>query len=196
MLLVGVASCVSPGERARCVKDLEAARRSNVELQRVVAEREATVAALHRRIQYLQGFGPDRPADLFSPHKIEIVSRSGGSDFDGVPGDDGVTVYVRLRDADGDIVKAPGRITVQLLDNTELDAPKVLGIYRFDDVDRLRQAWYGRFGTQHYTLPCPFPAGSKPPERVDAKVEFVDYLTGRTLTAGEELAIALSGRDG
>ena len=75
-------------------------------------------------------------SDLFAPVRAEIVSRSGGGNYDGLPGDDGVTVYLRLLDAEGDAVKVPGRITVQLLDNERLGAPRLLGLYRFDDVDR------------------------------------------------------------
>ena len=97
---------------------------------------------------------------------------------------------MRPRDADGDVVKVPGRISVQLLDNTELDSPKVIAVCQLDDADGLREAWYGQFGTQHYTLKCPFPPGLKPPRRVDVKAEFVDYLTGATLTAVKEVTVS------
>lgn len=196
--LLFVVGCISPGERARLVQAKESLRRDKQRLERMVAERNATIASLHQQVGHLQAFGPDRPADLFAPDKLEIVSRSRGADYDDRPGDDGVTVYLRLRDADGDVVKAPGAIAIQLLDNTSLDAPTLIGLYRFDDEAALRRSWYGKFGTGHYTLKCPFPPGHVPPRRIDVKAEFVDFLTGKTLTAVKEVNVSprhLNGAD-
>ena len=135
-------SCTSPGERARHIERAETLQRENQRLERAVAERDDTIAALTRQIIELKGFGSDRPADLFAPVKLEIVNLTGGADYDGKPGDDGVTVYLRTRDADGDVVKASGRITIQLLDNSNLaKGPEVLGLYVFDEPARLRKAW-------------------------------------------------------
>ncbi len=187
-----VAGCISPGARARRVKDNEALRLRVERLERTIAQRDSTIAMMQQQIGELKGYGPNRPADLFAPVRIEIVSRSGGQDYDGRPGDDGVTVYVRPRDADGDIVKSPGRISVQLLDNTKLDTPKLVGVYRYEDPERLRKTWYGKLGTQHYTLKCPFPPGFVSPPRLDVKVEFVDYLTGAMLTALGEMSVQTS----
>ncbi|MBU0719447.1 MAG: hypothetical protein KJ749_14465 [Planctomycetes bacterium] len=182
--------CNNPGERARLVKDNENLRRRSEELERTIAQRDATVARLHQQIRNLQEFSPDRPADLFAPVKIEIISRSGGADYDNRPGDDGVTVYLQPIDADGDAVKVPGQITVQLLDNTNLEAPRVVKVYRFSDPSDLRRLWFGKLGTNHYSLKCPFPPGAHIPRQITVNVEFVDYLTGRTLTAVREVTVA------
>lgn len=159
----------------------------------MVAQRDTTIARLGKQIEDLKGFGPAQPADLFAPTKIEIASLSGGDDYDGKPGDDGVTVHLRLQDADGDVVKVPGRIRIQLSDNSVLGSPRVLGLYVFDSPDELRKQWHARFGTNHYTLKCPFPPEVRLPDsrKIIVNAEFVDYLTGRTLTAVEELEVSL-----
>ncbi len=184
-----IAGCTSGAERGRILRESDALRRDKESLERTVAERDATIASLQQQIETLKGFGPDRPLDLFAPVKLEIASLSGGADYDDKPGDDGITVHLRPRDADGNVVKAVGRMKVQLVDNTKLDAPRVLAVCPFDDPDEVRKTWYGRFGTQHFTLKCPFPAGANLPEsrRVLVSVEFLDLLTGRTLTASKEL---------
>ncbi len=195
-LLLVLASCTSPGLVAGLTKDNESLQREKGRLQRVIAQRDDTVARLGGQVENLKGFGPDRPADLFAPAKLEIASLSGGRDYDGKPGDDGVTIYLRPRDASGDVVKAPGRMTIQLLDNTNLASPRVVGVYVFDDPAQLGRLWHGRFGTNHYTLVCPFPpeSGSLPRQRrLTVSVEFVDYLTGATLTAVKEVAFSLAG---
>ena len=195
MLLVVSAGCMSPGARAKLIQESAALRREKERLERTVEQREGTIARLHRQIETLEGFGPDRPADLFAPVKLEIASLSGGADYDARPGDDGVTVYLRPKDADGDVVKAPGRITIQLLDNTNLGSPRLLGVYKFNDPQTLRRSWHGRFATQHYTLKCPFSPGTNPPKtgRVTVSAEFVDFLTGATLTAVKEVPVSPPG---
>ncbi len=191
VMLVALSACRSPGQWARLTKNNDALRRDNERMQRIVAQRDGTIARLHRQIEQLEGFGPGRPAGLFAPVKIEIASLSGGAEYDDKPGDDGVTVYIRPRDAEGDVVKVPGRFTIQLIDNTNLASPRRLGLYVFDDPGELGKLWHGKFATNHYTLRCPFPPGAKLPatRRVTVQAEFVDYLTGATLTAVKEVRL-------
>lgn len=191
-LLVAASSCSNPGRRAELVQQSDSFRRENQRLERLVADRDGAIARLNRQIENLQTFETDRPANLFAPVKLEIASLSGGADYDNRPGDDGVTVYLRPRDADGHVVKAPGAIRVQLLDNSDLKNPRVIGVYDFSDPETIRRSWYGKFGTQHYTLKCPFPEGAAVPEsrKIVIHVEFVDFLTGAVLTAAKEVTVS------
>ncbi len=184
--------CGSPGRRAELLKNNDALQRENRQLHQSIADRDGEIAQLNGRVAALKGFGEERPADLFAPVRLEIASRSGGADYDGKPGDDGVTVYLRPRDADGDSVKTPGHITIQIIDNTDLEDPRVLGVYTFSDADELRALWNSVFFTDHYSLKCPFADGVEPPSsrRVTVSAVFVDYLTGKTLTAVREVSIS------
>lgn len=193
---LAVAGCFSPGDRAKLIQEAEGLRRENERYARAVADRDATIVGLQKQVENLKAFQRDRPADVFAPESMEIVRRSGGADYDGQPGDDGVTVYLRLLDVDGDTVKVGGRIRIELLDMSTPGAPRVIGLYVFDRAEELRKLWYGRFGTQHFTLRCPFPAGFRPPTdgRVTIRAEFDDYLTGRNLSAVSEVTIATGSR--
>ncbi len=191
VVCLATSGCLSPGQRAKLAQDNESLRREVNRLNRVVAQREGTVSHLQRQVSKLQGFSPDRPATLFAPVKVEIASLTGGANYDDQPGDDGVNVYLRLLDADGDTIKAPGKITIQLVDNSLMGSPKVLGVYVFGNPQQLRETWYGKFGTSHYTLKCPFRPNTRlSTNQLDVRVEFIDYLTGRTLTAVKEVSIA------
>jgi len=185
-------ACRSPGQWASLVKENQSLRENMTRLEGAVAERDGTISSFEQQVDDLTSFGPDRPADAFAPVKLEIASLSGGADFDGQPGDDGVIVYLRPKDADGDTVKVPGRISIQLLDNSALDSPRVVGVYTFDEITALRKMWYGLAGTQHYTVHCPFPAGVDLPRERKLLVSavFVDFLTGRSLTAHKEVSFA------
>jgi hypothetical protein len=192
-LLLATEGCTSGAERGRILKDNDALRRDKERLERTVAQRDATIASLQQQTVTLKGFGPDRPVDLFAPIKLEIASLSGGADYDGKPGDDGITVYLRPRDTDGDVVKVPGWMKVQLVDNTDLGSPRVLGLYAFDDLNEVRKTWHGKFATQHFTLKCPFPPGVELPKsrRVLISAEFIDLLSGVTLTASKEVTFSV-----
>jgi len=193
--LLACLGCEAPGHRAGLLKQNEALHRDKAGLERAIAQRDGTIAGLRQQVQDLQAFDPERPVHLFAPVKLEIANLSGGTNYDDIPGDDGVTVYLRPLDSDGHAVKAPGRIKIQLLYNTNLASPRVLGVYLFEDLHELRRLWHGRFITNHFTLKCPFPSGIALPatRRVTVSAEFLDFLTGVTLTTVKEVAISAVG---
>ncbi len=190
--LLAITGCNGSRRHIGLIKEKEALERMTDRMLRELAAKDAQIDQLEGQVASLQSFDPKRPADLFAPVKLEIVSLSRGADYDGVPGDDGVTVYLRPRDTDGDAVKAAGSITIQLIDNTDLPAPTVVGVYEFDDPQALRALWHGRFGTDHYSLKCPFPDGYRPSasRRLTVSARFVDFLTGATLTAVKEVDVS------
>ena len=191
VLMILLGGCASPSSGTDIAQQSEALRRENRRLSRVVEKRDDSIAGLKAQIKSLQGFTTDRPVGLFHPVRIEIASLSGGADYDAEPGDDGVTVHLRLRDADGDVVKVAGRISVQLLDASTPGSPAAVGLCVFDDPAALGQLWHGRFGTGHFTLRCPFSDGFVPIcRKLTVNVEFVDPVTGRSLTAVKEVAIS------
>lgn len=189
--MVGVA-CNDSGELVRLRKEISALEVTGGRLERELADRDRRIAQIEAQNRDLIRLGGDRPLDLFAPVKIEIRPRSGGFDSDGKPGDDGVKVYVRPLDADGHPAKVPGEFEIQILDNSILDAPRVIGRCIFNDPEENRRFWYGDFPlTDHYSLECPFLEGEGPPasRRVTVTVEFLDYLSGRRLRALQELVV-------
>lgn len=190
--LLASTGCTGSQRHIGLIKEKEALQRSADQMLRELAAKDARIDQLESQVATLQAFNPRRPADLFAPVKIQIASLTRGADYDGLPGDDGVTVHIRPRDADGDAVKAAGSITIQLIDNTNLATPTVVGVYEFDDPQALRSLWHGRFGTDHYSLKCPFPNGYRPPasRRLTVSAKFVDFLTGATLTAVAEVGVS------
>lgn len=186
--------CQNPAQRARTMRENDDLRVKNAELQRAVEQRDERIAALTRQVEALQSFSADRPSGAFAPVRIDIASLSGGDNFDDQPGDDGVTVHLRLYDADGDTLKAPGRVRIQVTDNQDLGEPRVLAVCEIATVEELRSAWHGRFGTSHFTVRCPFNKDAAVPAgpTVDVRAEFTDYLTGVTLTTLKQLPVSQS----
>lgn len=167
----------------------------NKRLERQLLERDGQIADLRDQVAALQALGPDRLSNLFVVDRIELVSLTGGADYDGVPGDDGVTVYLRPVDADGNVLKAAGEIIIELLDTSVPGAPRSLGQYIHNDPEQLRKLWYSGIWTDHYTIRCAWsPDAGKPRSReVLVKANFNDFLTGRRFTAAKLINVSLAG---
>jgi len=199
---VGLAAMLAgcqPGSSTSSIdlqKALDAARVDVQRSERRNLELEDRIQAQERRIQNLTGFAPGTAAGLFVADRIELARLTGGADFDGEPGDDGVMVYLRPLDADGHVVKAPGEITVKLVDNNGPGEPRLLGRYVIDDPAELRKAWHSKFMTDHYTVRCPWnpsPEGKPTGPEVEIKVTFLDWRTGQAMTAHKVATVSLPG---
>jgi len=192
MLISSLVGCHNPGAAVRASQERDRLATKLARATRDIADRDARIRRLDGQVTALTRMGTNRPVDLFAPVKIEILSRSGGWDYDGLPGDDGVRVYFRPIDAEGHTVKVPGTITIRLQDNGDLANARNLGVSVFNSPDALRGMWYGRFGTNHYTADCHFLPGTRPGPtgKVLIIAEFRDFLTGRVLSATAEVEVA------
>ena len=115
--------------------------------------------------------------------KVEIGKRSGFFDKDGDGVKEKLIVYVRPSDDTGDTVKIPGTITVQLWNlNNESDGA-MLASWELGP-EKIKTLWASTFMTNYYRLTFDIAeiAGSLKQE-LTIKVRFVDYVTGKILTA-------------
>ena len=194
-LTTGVAGCdTATADRLRtCQQQVDALGQENLQLERKLLAGDARISDLQEQVQTLQGLGPERLNALFVVDRLELGSLTGGADYDGVPGDDGVTVYLRPLDADGHVLKAAGEIIVELLDTGVPGSPRSLGQYVYNDPSELGKLWHGRFLTDHYTIRCPWDPATGPPTRreVVINVTFYDFLTGKRLTATRAVTVEL-----
>jgi hypothetical protein len=192
--LLAAGACQNEGAMIRDMQQRVAALEQDQQrCTQALADRDAIIASLRKRVDAGPIFEGIDLNDLFTVERVEIVSQTGGADFDGQPGDDGVIVYVRPLDAHGDFLKASGHFTVQLLDLTRPGAPRELATYVFSNRDELAEAWYGGLLTNHYTFRCTFPPrlSPRPPREVHVRVVMLDYLTGREFTDARTVRVDL-----
>ncbi len=165
---------------------------------RSLAEKDATLAQQAAEIQRLRGMDDRARYDrLVRVDRIDLDRLSGTYDDnrDGVP--DGIVLYVRLFDADNDVLKAAGSVRVSLYDLSLPDGQQSLA--RLDySAEELKPLWFGRFMTSHYTLRLPFGPNCRKPsgQSVTAVVVFTDLLSGRSFEAQKAFsceAVAASG---
>jgi hypothetical protein len=200
IVLLGLASAgcdTPPDERLTVLRQkADELAQENARLERQELAQQARINDLQQQVETLQALGPGRLDSLFVVERIELASLTGGADYDGLPGDDGVTVYVRPLDADGHVLKAAGEITIELLDTNVPGDPKTLGLYVHNELQQLRKLWHGGFLTDHYSIRCPWDPAIGPPtnREVTIKATFYDFLTGRRRTATKVVEVALPDR--
>jgi hypothetical protein len=164
------------------VRELEGLR----EKSRVLAEENqklrTQLAGQEKQIRTLQSLGPKRLEKLYYVERIRLGRYTGAVDLDDKPGDDAVKVLLEPIDQHADAIKAPGEALVQLYDLAEPPGKNLLGEYRWN-VEQLAKTWAGGFLSYHYGLECPWKSTPPQHEEVTVRVEFTEYLTGRTFTA-------------
>jgi hypothetical protein len=184
LILVAALNCLG------CVATTEAdLRREITTLRGDVKERDNRIAALqssmtelNRQLQIARGLSDEDLKKIFYPETLVIDRLSGGANYDYKPGDDGVTVYLRPVDKEGDVIKVAGDITIQLYDLAAPADQNLIGEYKIP-VEQARSLWHGKLMTNHYTIKCPWPPGRAPKHTdITVRATFVDYLTKRVLS--------------
>jgi len=150
--------------------------------QRELEARQITIAELNQQLQQARGLTDEDLEKIFYPERIVIDRLTGGDNYDDQPGDDGVTVYVKPIDRDGDPVKVAGDIRIELYDLANPPDRNLVGRYEIP-VDEVSKLWYGKLATYHYTIRCPWQHGPPAHNEITVRVIFRDYLTGRVMTS-------------
>ncbi len=185
VLVVLLAGCTPDAASIQIQEENRRLQIRAIELEELLAVRDARVADVERRMENLSAEGGGPLRQVFKLDGIEILDFTGGVNLDGEPGDDGVSVYFQPVDRDGDVLKRGGEIHVKLLDNSAIGSPRVLGEAVINDPEQIRRVWYGKFWTNHFKVTVPFHpnAGVAPGQEVDVYVSFLDRATGRDFTA-------------
>ncbi len=180
------------GERFQdLTKQINRLKVEKIELEEQITGRDGEIAALESQLQNLRTDGLAPPEPMFQINEIEILDITSGTNTDGAPGDDAVSVYFRPIDRDGDALKRGGAIRIKLLDNDNADRPTLLGLRVDSDPEQIRKAWHGQFWTDYYKIDVPFTPNAKlrPGQEVDVHLTFLDRATGRKHTALKAVTI-------
>ena len=138
------------------------------------------------KLEYvLYGFGI-----LFCIAGIELGRYTGGLDTDGKDGEEAVKVYLDPVDSAGSVLKAAGDVKIQLFDLAMLPGENLLGEYQWT-ADQIGSHWSDAiFGGSHFSFICPWKQLPKH-DQITIRVEFTDYLTGKTFTAQKVVRVRI-----
>lgn len=116
-------------------------------------------------------------------NEIEIASRSGLYDKDKDGNKETLIVYVRTVDDDGDAIKIPGSIAIQLWDLNAEPEEALLRSWEQGPAE-IKKLWSGAFLTSYYKLRFDISdLDIKSEGELTVNVTFTDYLSGQIIKA-------------
>ena len=183
------AGCESTGG-VELRQEIAALRETVKDKDNQLLAQKAALDEVHRQLAVARSISEEDLTRIFYPERIIIDKLSGGANYDGQAGDDGVTVYIKPVDRVGDTIKVAGDVRIQLYDLAAASGQNLIGEY-FIPVDQVSKLWHGKLLTNHYTIKCPWPHA--PPEHTEITIRatFVDYLTKRVLSAQATCTVKL-----
>lgn len=148
-----------------------------------VEQYQVEIKQLQAQIQALSAVPQDQKTNPYELTTIRIARISNFFDKDSDGTQEKLVVYVQPVDAEGDIIKAAGTISVQLWNLSNPNGSALLGQWQVQPAE-LRKLWFNAFTTTAYRLTFDRPAELKVfSEPLTIKVAFTDYLTGQVLRA-------------
>jgi len=180
-LLALVAGCQSAGPSTPGLSSqIERLSREKTRLQSQLEQSRTENEQLKKQIETLTALPKDQ-RELWSIQRIEIGRWSGLYDKDKDSQREKLIVYVQPIDQDGDTVKSPGEVEVQLWDLNKKDGQALLAKWHIGP-DQLKKLWLTTLLAVNYKLT--FDVADKAELFKSAsggltvKVAFTDYLTG------------------
>jgi hypothetical protein len=169
------------------------ARETDVHLLRAELDRAHTVnQGLQQELAALQAGWPAAAAPGVMAYPVRTLTlgrQTGGYDADDCPGDEALQVVVEPRDADDQVVKAPGSLVVQALEVAPEGVKRPLSSWELSE-DDVRRSWRDTLLSRGYTLILPWkiwPSTEK--VRVVAQFRAPD---GRLFEADKDVTVRLA----
>lgn len=164
-LLLATGGCLP---RNKSVDLLHARLRQNedqlAEMQASLASSQSQLKTARREIDALRTEIAESGSSQLSPEQVTAMVQvarievqpwlTGGIDQDEAPGDDALVVQFMPRDADGEIVKLPGDVTIRVTDPGAANGDQTVGTWTFTPEqcrDGWTRGWMG--GGFQFTLP-------------------------------------------
>jgi hypothetical protein len=179
LLLVAAGCQDTNNTKALLTDQVQKLSLEKVTLAKQVEQVNAENQQLKDRIEVLSALPKDQ-IEPWSLQKIDLGRFTGLYDQDKDGKKEQLIVYIQPIDQDGDTVKSPGAVEVQLWDLNKADSNALLGEWHVGP-DQLRKLWLTTLLASNYRLT--FDVGEKVSELKEpltVKVTFTDYLTGKT----------------
>ena len=168
---------------ANMLLEIEQLRTRNEELCKQLSQRDEQILAL-------QNLGDKRLDRLYTVRRISLASGTGGASTDDKPGDEAVKVNVAPIDQYGSVLKAAGSVKVQVFDLAALQGKNLLAECDYDP-NAAAKNWVSGLFSSYYAFTLPLPAEPPAHSELTVRVEFTEYLTGKTFTTQQVIKIAL-----
>ena len=179
-LLACIAGCAGPDKAVPSQDEIQTLTGEKAKLQKQAQQTEAENTQLQKQVEVLAALPANVKGEkLYRIEKVKVTRITNLYDKDNDGKKEKLIVYIQPIDQDGDIIKAPGAVDVELwnLENKAENAK--LGDWQVQP-DELRKLWFAAVLSTNYRLT--FDVADKvtdPTEPLTVKVAFTDLLTGK-----------------
>jgi hypothetical protein len=184
-----LAGCGSPS--AANIQLRKENQKLNDEIARLARQHDgdvATIRAYESNRPTVPTLPEDRLARLFTAHGLWFARLTGGENWDGKPGDDGLKIGIVPIDQWGDAIKAAGAFKIEAFDLDEPTHP-LIGTWQFSQ-EQSAKVFYNRLTLYTYVFRCPWQTVPRH-EHLTVKVTFDDELTSREFVGQCQVAVSL-----
>ena len=180
-LLGVIGACDNGGRRERLLSDqIEELTEEKAKLVSEIEEFKKTNKQLKQQVQVISGIRSEvLLEDVYALGSIKIHRYTGFYDKDDDGKKEKLIVYIQPMDKQGDIIKVPGSVDVELWDLNKDATEAKLGQWHMGP-NELKDNWFSTFIGANYRLM--FDIADKVTdfsEPLTVKVTFTDYLTGK-----------------
>jgi hypothetical protein len=158
------------------------------EMMRQIEHLESENKDLQKRINTLHSLPDDlNLKDIYEVQSIRITKYTNLYDKDKDGKKETLIVYIQPVDRDGDIIKVPADVHVQLLDLDKDKEPVVLGRWHLTPA-RMKKLWLNAFMKTHYRLALDVSDKvDSYEEPLTVMVTFTDCLTGKVFEEQKQI---------
>lgn len=194
LLVACVVTVGCNSQQADLLQRLRKLDAKNAALTRRLNQANQRVDVLAKQVQVLQGFPPERMTHFVTAAEAKIGRFTGPFDTDNDGIDDGIKVYLKLRDRHGDAIKAGGQVDIELWDLAAPQDQRLLGSWHFA-LANLSEHWLAGMMADHYRFELTWPGG-RPPQNpyITVKLRFADAITGTVFESQKAVEVAITGR--
>jgi hypothetical protein len=175
----------SPESKANLAIQLDQARLENQAQRREIEK-------LHQQIETLPDLTDHQQEQRIRVESIGTGRYTGGFDENNDGCDDGINIYLLLRDQYGDVIKAAGQVRVELWDLAAPEAQRLWAKWQFN-AEELQERWLTGLISRHYKLTLHWPDGKIPHHKnLTLKLTFIEIQTGRSFELQKMVTVSLS----
>jgi hypothetical protein len=179
--LLSLAGCNKANEKAQFLEKIEQLTEQNTELTSDLEQSKSENEQLKGQVEVLSSLPEEvKGENLYDLQKIRIGRYTGFYDKDHNGKKETLIVYIQPIDEEGDKIKAPGTIEIELWDLNKPDGNAMLAQWKIGP-EELKKLWYATMLTINYRLTFDISDIIKNFNKpLTVKAKFTDYLTGRT----------------
>ncbi len=179
-IILFISACEN-ADREKPVSEIDILRQQNQNLTDQLANAEQQAQQLKKQVQTLSAVtGNSQPEDIYDLQRVKIWRYTNLYDKDEDGKMESLIVYLQPIDSDGDVIKAAGKVEIQLWDLNRDENQALLGTWNVSSSE-MKKLWFATVLASNYRLIFDVSKLIDKYEKpLTVKITFTDTLSGKT----------------